>query len=109
MHAIREQFNDLSVATQHHEFIEIESSCSKIGKKYTISVIIRFTNTARVRVISGNLGIVSKVNPELRFKKYLVLEVCPEPLYYVCLSVRPSVTFAVSGRATKNKFTHPCV
>ena len=57
----------------------------------------------QILLISGNLGIVSKVNPEFRFKKFLILE-DPEPHYYVCLSVRPSVTFAVSGRATKNKF-----
>ena len=57
----------------------------------------------QILLIYGNLGIVSKVNPELRFKKYLILE-GPEPHYYVCLSVRPFVTSAVSGRATKNKF-----
>ena len=58
----------------------------------------------QILLISGNLRIVSKVNPELRLKKYFILKVCPEPHYYVCLSVRPSVTPAVSGRATKNKF-----
>ena len=55
----------------------------------------------QILLISGNLGIVSKVNPEHCVEVFNT-SMPRDPL--LCLSVRPFVTSAVSGRATKNKF-----